>query len=792
MIFWSILCVWVAIDIGSAFTKAAIVSNEETIEFAKDPLGKDVTPTFIGWRAKPGYDWNATDILSIDEAHFLSPEIGDRALKISETKPSMAGSFMPDLFELSQNAVNDRAKQLHTYVNPGRVKLNDGLTLFCKLYLDSVLDNQSVNALTFVVPACFTYQQRNQLAYLGRHLGYGRVGVIDELDAIAYVYSNDRASKFAHAPSTILFIDVGATSVKAFVMRFSTEVTPTGRSTFPSVQRLTYEFDYETGGYFLTLRIAEWITKKLNLGNLTEPEEMRVIHAAERLKLAVAADNEASVVIPEIKSLDRNIVMNVDELKELMEPFIDDVVRVAKRASAGHKIDFVEVYGGVSNFKPMVEGIKTRLGLSVIGRNLKSQHVLVKGGAYFHQFDHSVSRYQEVKIRQPVALANLSLMTLDDDDVVCAKGQKCPENWVLNGSGRFFVISLANEHCRTGIKHTGQGFLFDEVPGQIRVHFTAYPYQVNLVEKFNNSEWTPISVRETMNPEPPTDVLNFYLRAETRERQKQKLKDRLLTLAQKVLDDVQKDHSFRFFSSHDQRLDIIRTAQAAKNWVEINGTNCTALGEFTSRIHAVDACSKPVYDRVQRNTTFILTIKLIYTTILAGNNTIKEWNETKSFVDNRTFERFCEIVNETDHWMLWAINYTRSSPPWMELRIQPEEVENKALRLYEALKVVSGMKRPKKKTGVQIPLESDPDVMVDEEVDMTDEEAAALNAQQPWTDPFSKIDEEIASIVDNDQLRKLKRHYHQQFLLDYFKKMKPLKEMDHKENEQEPDVTSEL
>ena len=790
----AILGVWLSLDVGSAFTKVAIVSNEENIEYAKNPLGKDVTPTMLGWRARPGFDWNSTKELSIDEAHFLTPEIGEKALKIVETKPSMGGGFLPDLFELNQTAIEERARELHTYVHPGRVNFNDGFALFTKMYLESVLDNQSVSNLAFVVPNCYTYQQRHQLVHLGQHLGYGRVDVVDDMDAVAYVYANDRASKFAHGPCTVLFIDVGATSVKAFVLKFRTEVTPTGRSTYPAVERLAYEFDFETGGYFLTLKIAEWIKDKLKLEGLTEAEEMRVIHAAERLKIGVAEDGEATVVIPEIKALDRNVVMTTDELKELMEQFVDEAVRVAKKASQGLNIDFVEVYGGGTNYKGMVEGIKTKLGLSVIGRNLLSQHVLTKGGAYFMQFEHQVSRYQEVKIRQPNTLADLSLMTLDDDDVVCKKGTKCPEHWDLNGSGRFFVITLANEHCRQGIKHTGQGFLFDEVPGMIRVHFTAYPYQVKYAEKKDGDEWKPLSYRQTMNPESPTDVLNFYLRAETRERQREKLKDRLLTLTKKVLEDVQKDRSFRFFSSNEQRLEIVRTAEAAKNWAEVDGPNCTALGEFTSRIGAVDSISKPVYDRIAKNTTFLMSIKLIYTTIIVGNDTRNEWPNRKSFVDPRTFDRFCEILNETETWMHWAINHTRSSPPWLPIELQPEEVERKALRLFEALKIVDEMKRPKKKTGVRIPSEDDPEVMVDEEEDMTDEEIQALNAQEPWSDPFSEIDQEVEATVNNEQLRKVKRHYHQSFLLDYVKKMKPMKKEDQQEQEKEnePDVTTDL
>lgn len=138
-------------------------------------------------------------------------------------------AYWSDLFDLDELSQKVRARGLHTKPRSDALFL-DFLSVFYSSHAMAYGSN-----LLFIVPAWFTPFQRLQYEACMRPLGFRDVRFLDDVDAIAYAYSIDGH----HAPQTVLFVDIGVTSARAFVLSFRTKTV---------VHRLAYEVNFDAGG----------------------------------------------------------------------------------------------------------------------------------------------------------------------------------------------------------------------------------------------------------------------------------------------------------------------------------------------------------------------------------------------------------------------------------------------------------------------------------------------------------------------------------------------------------------
>jgi hypothetical protein len=217
-----------------------VTSKNGTVATGLNSENDAVTPTVIGYRLRLLISNSIEKNLTVNEAHLIEPEIGNPALKLSETRPLQACAHVPDLVDLGSNLQIAGADQLFTNVRPARVGWLDSLAIFYKIFIGQVAKSENATKLVFVVPACYTQHQRAMFQQALCCVGDGENSVVDDMDAIGYADANDRWSEFIRRPQHELFVDIRRTSVRSFLLKFSTISTETKRST---VDRLAYEVE---------------------------------------------------------------------------------------------------------------------------------------------------------------------------------------------------------------------------------------------------------------------------------------------------------------------------------------------------------------------------------------------------------------------------------------------------------------------------------------------------------------------------------------------------------------------
>ena len=780
--------IYVGVDAGCGLTKGSIVTSPDNIEIGLNFENSPTTPTFIGFRAKPSFNMKLNNYITPDEAPLLSPEIGEKALKIMEVRPHMGMGYFPDFVELNESYKIERADQLITSLNASRVEFHDSSALFYHMFVEEISNEREVNALCFVVPAKYLHLQRYQYEIMGAFSRYQETYVIDDMDAVAYVYANDRSSSFAKKSKNILFIDIGATSVKAYALKFVNKLTPSGHSTFPLVKRKLYVINYNTGGIFVTKKICEYIQQRDNFIAKTPSEKRRLFDTCEKLKLQLGSKNEeeALFIANEIGGIDRACKLTKNELDSLLDPFADEIIPLVNEViSMNKQIDDIEVIGGGSKNDRFVDLLQRKLlNVSIpLKRSLDPLQTLSKGAGYFLQFVKGESRYQDVHIFESKSIFSITMKTAKGDKyTLCEYGKKCIQKQTIPGNSAIILFEIDSKYARNGLASYSYGYFLDEYKEPINLYFLSNPYTLLKIEHCNSTgchDTYRYNLQLLMNPETPTKVFDMFADKNARGERKEEVIKSINELAEKVLNDVSKNKTFRFFSNHTQRLDIIRAAESAQKWIkQITNFDSIPLGNFTDKLQHLKSFSDPVYDRISANNTLVKAANMfLYTLELAKNGTQREWPKTKPYIDKRTIQKFNEMIDEMDKWFKETVQIVRKAPPYLERPITYRDYEEKTSKLFDYYTVIDSMERMKKRAGKKsnytpTPTPSNDDTDDDDEnekhnpeyeyIDMTDEEMAAYYAEHDWEDPFRKFDEKKKKRslnLNNYKLSREMRHF---------------------------------
>lgn len=808
LILISSLFISIAIDVGTSYTKSALAQDAEIIGIGCDCQNKKITPTFIAFRTKPHFNSKGKGFIRPDETQYLIPEIGEKAINILKIRPNMGAGYFPDLIELNDTYKEERSKELGTRLNATRVNFHDLTALFYKMYIDCISKEKKVNDVILAVPSKFIFLQRYQLEIALRYAGYDQISIIDDSDAVSYLYANEKSSKFSRGPKNVLFIDFGATSVKSYVIKFYQKKTPSGRSTLPAADRLSYQMDYSTGGVFITQSIAKYFKKKGHLNPQTEAENQRLFDAAEKIKQKLSSESESFVIANEIEGIDRTLKMTREELEtHILQPFVKPAVDIALLALNGTQFDHIEFLGGCSKIDFLVKSILEGLGISINDmseldhyRTLDPIHTISKGAGYYIQFLRSISRFPDVKISEPSSIFDISLSTMDAQYQLCTVGKECKKNQAVAGNSSIILFEYGEKECRQGLHKYSYGFFLDNATSNIMLNFYHHPFTLYMVETCDQTGCHNMRLQLLTNPETPTRSFRMFFDPEAIGNRLNEVKGTLNNLTKKVLVEVEKNRSFRFFTNYSQRIEIIRCAESTKKWMKENEFRDNVhLSNFSEKLEALESLVEPVYARISENTTFLRAVNMYYRFLDMAKEAIQnEWPKEKPFMDKRTLNRFIELVNESETWFNNSIELSRNTPPYLPRPVKANEYEEEAMKLFDYFKIADAIERKKKRTGRKLKPEEQSKGKEEEDdddeerhnpeyeyIDMDDEEMEAYYAANEWVDPFIETEEEKSQRMPNGVEKfKISREM-KHFFNKRLKKMDEMKENENANKEEE-------
>lgn len=748
------LAVYLSIDPGTAYTKSSVAHGGEYVEVGKNSLDQKSTPTFIGFRARSGFNPKSFDPIKPEETQLLTPHIGYKAIEIINTRPYMGLGYFPDFYGLDESVWEERAKSFYTGMNASRVSFFDCNALFYKMYASSIVSTDHVEAAAVIISANNIHNQRFNFEFALQVAGYKNLQLIEDTDAMSYVYANEKSNKFSHGSRRVLFVDIGAASVKAYVIRFYQTLSASGRMSLPAAERLSYVIDYQTGGIFLTKSIINFIKNKTRIRQEpTEAENFRLFMGAEKLKIQISSNDEATTVISEIRGLDRTVTLTRPEFEEIVQPYVQDVINVVKNASDGIPYDEIELIGGGSHDMAFYNGIKNATQARVL-KTFDPDNALAKGGAYGLQFSNDVSRYQTVKVNYSRALMNLTLTTLVNTYPLCVKDGQCKYLQKITGDSQAIMFDYDKNLTRPGLKSSSFGYFVDVVKEPIILRFSQTPYDLLDIQNCNKTGCHHLGLTPLMPPDGPSEIFTLFAEDDKNEDRIKELKKEILDLCNKTLYDVQKNKTFRYFSNYNQRLEIIRAAERSKQYVEDYGEVIDSVANLTSTLMKLKDIVDPVIERISANTSLVRSANMFMQTIqMIQNTTRDEWPVNKTFLDRRTVKRFAEIFNETMQWYKDSIQLVRNSPPYLPRPVVPNDYDDRGMKLYNYFRKVDELERMKKRTGYKYTPEEMAQRKKDDIEDefhnleyeyeyMTDDEHQAVYDKEEWKDPFIELDNE--------------------------------------------------
>lgn len=669
--------IYIGLDIGSYFTKAStVVSNEHPI-IATNYETKRMTPTFIAFRTPPDFDFLNKSMVSPAEARTLLPEFGQNALSLMTNRPWLGMGFMPYFIDINETEITRLSKIFNQNISAARVSYQDCTALFYKYFITSIAKGRPVQGIDIVVPAFFTIPQRVQLKRMIKICHFTKnIRVLDDVDAISHVYSNSKSSRFQTEPQLILFIDVGATTIKSYAILFSVRNETNGEKSVIST-RVTYEYDTENGGAFLTSKMIKYISSKLKIDKPTDSEKWRMFEASEKLKKQLTLTENATVTIENINGKDETFTMTRSELEILSKDLLESLVRVVSRASANLTINDCELIGGSSRL-PFIQKAFEMNNLThlKIGRKLNADETLAIGAGYYSQFIRELSRFSPIVTYDIASPYTITLFTSDSMGIVCRKGTRCATSIGVNGSSHYLLFAYDKDELRRGILSATFGYSLKELEENVELLFLHNPFDLHSaricraadeIEKTQFQEnppenadgkkvklcrdilFAPIEQKKKVSP-----VFKAIVRKDKSRKLMANAHNKLELLVQRIENELEFNASVIRFTSPQQKAEIKQAVEAAKKWIFEEADKATVFKNFTVIVDSLNSLMSPIYKKVAESKALNENIKLYVETLRLSHYALdNDWN-SKSNIPPDVIEEFRKLLNETEEWYLNA------------------------------------------------------------------------------------------------------------------------------------------
>jgi hypothetical protein len=652
----------IAIDVGSSSFRSAFTDGSEPAQVCTTAQSKRSVPAFIAFRAKPSFNASLPNAITEDDVEFLQAEFAEKALGALDVRPHMGTGFFAAFSGVSDATADSRARRLFVARSPSRVSFNDSVAVFLKFYLDSVARNRTIDHVGLVFPAHFTLGQRLLFTESLELSTSAPSSEFDDVDAVATLYLAGNAAK---GRRTVLFVDVGATSLKSYAIQFSGD----------AAKRLTYAVDTGHGGAFLTGDLVGLLKRKIGVAETTDAEDRRLFNAAERAKVALSTDTSATVLVENIGGIDRSATVERGEYENgfVATGLAQAVVEIAKKASAGVSVNEVEVIGGSSRIPLVESALKLALKVRSVGRSLPADDAIALGAAHAIQQSLNQSVRRPLNVSQGGQLFNISMLLGDGTYHICIAGQDCDTHLSFFGLNDRMSLTFAESDLTAGADPLTTNYRISRnVDGNVTLNFRSRPFRFLGVDRCN-ATCEPGKFLIVNGPKIQKEIVRLFNDPFARTRRVEKLHDEVDAFVTRVLDEIAKNQTVRFFTNHTQRLDIIRCVEPHRDWVRSpTVAKLTDPHNFTAHLKEIKTCIAPVYRRISENRTFFANADKLFQAIQRGKHLLGKWKNREVPGDGPDLRKFGDGMLKYEVWFNKSLQENVQNPGWKFVPIRPK------------------------------------------------------------------------------------------------------------------------
>jgi hypothetical protein len=657
-----------------------------------------LTPTFVGFRNTSKFDFFHRDPIVAEEGFKLRPFFGREAVELMIARPYAGTGYLPAFLDVTPDAARRIARALFVNTTAARVSLTDLNTIFWRLYLDCVSHNRQVQTVTVVVPATFTVPQRRLIESAIQGCGFRFLATIDDIDAVANNYALSRTALFAKADRTVLFVDVGATTVKAYCIRFGLiRGEKTRRAT---ADRLSYVLKSEQGGAFVTAKLAELIQAKLGLESPGDSDRRRLFDVAERTKTRLTGLRETTFVIEDLDDQDRTVSVTREELNKLAAELIADVIATAKEALSGITVDDFEVIGGSSRLPQLQADVQAALGFNSTGHSLNADEALALGAGYHAQFHAGKSQYQRVLINDSFPIYTVSAVFGNTSIQVSARGGNVTNEVQTNETVTSVVLAYDPSELGPSLKTHSFGIRVDNMTENqtLQLRLSKTPVNITTIRLCRDGRFCSFVPLVPLVPIfSASPVYLTIMRADYTRKRHGRLVNDVEQLALRVIDELDHNVSVQTFTSEMQRYLLRLTAQTVKQWIFDHTDGAEDEKNLSAKYEEIRELIVPVYQRIAENKTLSQAVALMYQTVQAGRYSLMlEWPINKSWINKSITANFSRLLNQTETWLLETVEKITQVPLWEEKPIKPKDIYTRVEPLLSEYRRISMILPPPK------------------------------------------------------------------------------------------------
>jgi hypothetical protein len=657
----SSLSLGLSIDFGSSFVKSSIVTGSDLPEIARGAQGNPSFPAFIGFRAKPKFNASTNIPLTDDETELLQTEIGAKAYTIAELRPWLATGYFTAIGALNKTARAQKCASLFVQPQAARAQFPELIGAFLKSYVNTIARDQFIEHISLILPASFTAYQRF-LYQLALNATSQNISIIEDADAVAAHYLIDHSNKLTKNYRKVLFIDVGATSVKSYVVQFSTFQDT------KFAKRLSYAIDTNAGGAYLSSSLVSLLKEKASATTSNDGENRRFFQAAERAKIALTAADSTVVIVDNVSEIDQSIPVSRAELeKRFLPALIESVLKVARKASDGIGFDEVELIGGSSVIPSLQKLLKTALKVSNLGTTLNPIEAAAIGGGHLLQRRLNCSFLPFVNVTHGFQLFDVDVQNGPKPVPLCRIGAPCEPRMSFMGVDAELTISFLGGPITPGLETTVDLYRVSRNTfGNITTHFSVQSPALVRVDKCNFSKpCKPGVFRHVNPPDVSREQIILLVDPDARTERLARLKTELEQFVIKVLDEVAHNATVRGFSNTSQRTEIVRCAEAEKVWIQSpEAAKVAEAKNVTAHFTAARKCIGPVYRRIQDNRTLWENAARLHTSLGTARQMIEKWKGYGSPADAKDVAVFERLMTKNSKWFNETFPATIRVPPW--------------------------------------------------------------------------------------------------------------------------------
>lgn len=368
------------IDFGSYYTKSAYEGPNKVPEMAINTYSKRLTPTFLAFKTPKEFDNRTNELLNSSEIESLIPVIGDLAYSKLISQPWSGAGYLPTYIDLDTTETRNLSEKLFAFPPcDNRFKTFNITASFLHFYGKMILSEDFYKTrVNFVVPGSFTEPQIHELHDLAAAAKLQNETITWDWEAVANYFAQRRPDVIQPDNRIGLFIDIGATSSKAYALKFEEQK---GVPKYIA-KLLTYQIDYDAGGAYLTADLAKFVKNKITNKQISLSEMGRIIEQCEKAKRILSLVPDTRITIENVSGSDHSVRLTQADMQEVAKPQVLRTIKLIQAAYKKDKVDFVEVIGGGSRALPIRDAIMKVIGSNKLNSSMNVDEALAMGGEY--------------------------------------------------------------------------------------------------------------------------------------------------------------------------------------------------------------------------------------------------------------------------------------------------------------------------------------------------------------------------------------------------------------------------